>query len=431
MDPSLGLDCVADIRIRDGLVAELGQLEPSAGESLLELAGLLVAPGFIDVHTHLREPGQEWKETLATGTAAAAAGGFSTVFCMPNTVPALDSVVMLEEFWRRARRDAVVRAYPIGTISEGRRGRLSVDYEAMATAGAVGFSDDGDSTIDSGVMRAALKASHRLNLPIMVHCEDPGLIGGSMSEGDTSRNLALCGLPAIAEEISIERDMLLAKETGGWLHVLHVSTVWGSRRIAHMQQAGVNVTAEVMPHHLTMADDWVTGRRDFVNESHREKSRQDVDPDTKVNPPLRTRNDARGLVKALQSGVFGLISTDHAPHAMPEKQGRTFGTAAFGMSASEFALPTMLTLVNDGAISVSTMVNLMSNAPARMWKLPTGSLAPGRPADVVAFDPDEVWAPERSHLVSRSTNTPLLGVPLRGKVKLTLVGGDVRFRDWC
>jgi dihydroorotase len=431
VDPSLALDGVADIRIRDGLVVELGQLEPAPGELPLDLSGLVVAPGFIDVHTHLREPGQEWKETLATGTAAAAAGGFATVFCMPNTTPALDSVVMLDEFWRRVRRDAVVRSFPIGTISEGRRGRQVVDYDAMARAGAVGFSDDGDSTIDSGVMRAALEASRRLNLPVMVHCEDHGLLGGSMSEGETSRLLSLRGLPAIAEEIMIERDMLLAKATGGWLHVLHVSTDWGARRIAQMRQARVHVTAEVMPHHLVMADDWVAGRRDFVNGAIQDPSHEQSDPDTKVNPPLRTREDARGLIKALRGGVFDLVSTDHAPHAMIEKQGRTFGGAAFGMSASEFALPTMLTFVRDGTLSMSEMVRLMCTAPARMWRLPTGSLAPGRPADVVAFDPNETWTPERARLVSRSTNTPLLGVSLQGKVKLTLVGGDIRFRDGC
>lgn len=431
VDPSMGLDSQADIRVRDGVVTEVGCLSPAPSELVLELAGLIVAPGFIDVHAHLREPGQEWKETLATGTAAAAAGGFTTVFCMPNTAPALDSVVEIEEFWRRAKRDAQVRAFPIGTISEQRRGRKAVDYEAMARAGVVGFSDDGDSTIDSGVMWAALEASRASGRPVMVHCEDPGLIGGSMSEGAISRQLSQRGLPAAAEEISIERDMLLAKATGGWLHVLHVSTDWGARRIAQMRREGVHVTAEVMPHHLALADDWVAGRRDFVNGSGSEQGREAAEPDAKVNPPLRTRDDARGLLKALQRGEFDLVSTDHAPHAMHEKQGRTFGAAAFGMSASEFALPTMLSFVQAGSLSMSEMVRLMSTAPGRMWQLPTGSLAPSRPADLVAFDPHEPWTPERDRLVSRGTNTPLLGVLLRGKVKLTLVEGDIRYRDGC
>lgn len=429
VDPSLGLDSVADIRIRNGKIAEIGRLEPLPAEPSLEVDNLIVAPGFIDVHAHLREPGQEWKETLGSGTAAAAAGGFTTVFCMPNTLPALDSVVMVEEFWRRTRRDAQVRAFPIGTISEWRRGMRAVDFDAMANAGVVGFSDDGDATVDSSVMWQALHATRRTGIPVMVHCEDPCLIGGSMSEGETARQLSLKGLPAIAEEITIERDMLLAKATNGWLHVLHVSTDWGARRVAAMREAGANVTAEVMPHHLAMADDWVAGRRDFVGGEQVEHVEQPAEPDTKVNPPLRSRNDARGLLKALQAGVFDLVSTDHAPHAMTEKQGRSMGNASFGMSASEFALPTMLSLVRNDSISLTEMVRLMSTAPARMWGLPTGSLAPGRIADIVVFDPAESWIPERGRLVSRSTNTPLLGVPLKGRVKMTLVEGDVRFRD--
>jgi len=431
VDPSLGLDSVAEVRVRNGVIVEIGHLDPVSGERIFDLENLVVAPGFIDVHAHLREPGQEWKETLATGTAAAAAGGFSTIFCMPNTTPALDSVAAIEEFWRRADRDSQVRAFPIGTISEARRGKRSVDYDALASAGVVGFSDDGDSTIDSGVMWNALDASRRTGLPVMVHCEDPGLLGGPMSDGETSRRLGLKGLPAIAEEISIERDMLIAKATGGWLHVLHVSTAWGARRIAQMRQAGVNVTAEVMPHHLALADDWVAGRRDFVNGEAEHAAGEQAEPDTKVNPPLRGRDDARGLLTALQTGVFDLISTDHAPHAMPEKQGRPFSSAAFGMSAFEFALPTMLSFVRDGSISMLELVRLMSSAPARLWKLPTGSLAPGRPADITVFDPNESWVPERARLVSRSTNTPLLGVRLQGRTKLTLVEGDIRFRDWC
>jgi dihydroorotase len=186
-----------------------------------------------------------------------------------------------------------------------------------------------------------------------------------------------------------------------------------------------------MPHHLALADDWVAGRRDIVNQEPPEAQHERAEPDTKVNPPLRTRDDARGLLKALQHGVFNLVSTDHAPHAMTEKQGRSFGSAAFGMSASEFAMPTMLSFVREGSISLMEMVRLMSTAPARLWNLPTGSLAPGLPADLVVFDPNETWVPKRGALTSRSTNTPLLGVPLQGKVKLTLVEGDTRFRDWC
>ena len=238
VDPANEVDRIVDVRVVDGRIAAVGTLDPEPTERVIDVDGLVVAPGLIDVHVHLREPGQEWKETIGTGTAAAAAGGFTTVFCMPNTEPALDSVMELEELKRRTDRDAVVTVHPIATITEGRRGARAADYDALAAAGAIGFSDDGDTTQDSAIMRASLEASRRLKLPIMVHCEDPSLTGGAMHEGEVSRMLGVRGLAAAAEEIVIGRDLALARVTGGWLHVCHVSTGIGADLIASRQARG-------------------------------------------------------------------------------------------------------------------------------------------------------------------------------------------------
>jgi dihydroorotase len=400
-------------------------------DRVVDVSGLVVAPGLIDVHVHLREPGQEWKETVATGTAAAAAGGFTTVFCMPNTEPALDSVVALEELRRRIKRDALVTVRPIAAISEGRRGQRPVDFDALATAGAVGFSDDGETTGNSGIMRRALEASRVLGLPVMVHCEDPGLVGGAMHEGETSRKIGVRAIPAAAEEVIIARDVALAAVTGGWLHVCHVSTGAGADLVGAAKGQGARVTAEVMPHHLTMTDEWVEGCRQLANvDEPGGPVAMLADPDTKVNPPLRTRSDARRLLKALKQGTIELVATDHAPHARPEKQGSSFLDAAFGLIGSELALPLMLALVRAGEMTLSEVVAYLSVVPARLWGLDAGTLNPGAPADIVVFDPDETWRAEPGQLVSRGANTPLIEMQLRGRAKLTFVGGDERHRAW-
>lgn len=430
VDPSLGLDGRADLRLRNGHVAAIGKLQPEGAETILDVDGLVVTPGWVDVHVHLREPGQEWKETIGTGTQAAAAGGFTTVFCMPNTQPALDSVAVIEELQRRSARDAAVRVHPIATISEGRRGLRPADYEALARAGAVGFSDDGESTADSGIMADALRASARLGVPVMVHCEDPNLIGGAMHEGDVSARLGVKGIPAAAEEIFIERDLALAATTGGWLHACHVSTGKGISEIVRARRAGVKVTAEVMPHHLVMSDAWVGGSRTLELVDGPRVGGAPADPDTKVNPPLRPPSDAAALLAALQAGEFEVISTDHAPHAASEKQGRTLQAAAFGLSGSEFALPSLMALYHAGLLSLNEIVAAISTRPARLWRLPGGTLRPGSIADVTVFDPGERWTPQREMLLSRSTNSPLVGLELQGKTKLTFVQGDVRHRDW-
>jgi dihydroorotase len=431
VDPTRALDGIADVRVRNGVVAAVGLLDPEPAERILDVDGLVVAPGLIDVHVHLREPGQEWKETIQTGTAAAAAGGFTTVFCMPNTEPALDSVVALEELKRRTDRDAQVTVYPIAAVSEGRRGDRPVDFEALAAAGAVGFSDDGDSTRDSAVMRQALEASRSLGVPVMVHCEDPGLVGGAMHEGEASRRIGLPAILAAAEEIIIARDLALAALTGGWLHVCHVSTGVGADLIGAAKRQGTRVTAEVMPHHLVMTDDWVAGCRSMVNvEELAGHVAMVAHADTKVNPPLRSAGDSRRLLNALKQGIVDIVATDHAPHTRPEKQGRSFSSAAFGLAGSEFALPLMMSFVRAGEMTVSDVISCLSTVPARLWGLSTGTLKAGAPADIVVFDPNEPWRVEPERLASRAANTPLVEMELRGRAKMTIVGGDERHRVW-
>jgi dihydroorotase len=293
----------------------------------------------------------------------------------------------------------------------------------------IGFSDDGDSTVDSRVMRRALEASVRLGRPVMVHCEDKGLAaGGVMHEGEVSRRLGIVGIPAEAEEIVIARDLMIAGLTGGWLHVLHVSTGRGAALVRQAKADGVRVTAEVMPHHLLMDEGWVAGDRELRNVTEPiGQSGHPADPNTKVNPPLRATADTRLLLAALKEGVFDVVATDHAPHAAAEKEGRDFASAAFGLSGLELALPLMLALVRAGHLSITDVVRRCSLAPARFLGEPRGSLSPGSPADLIAFDPTERWVVAPETLLTKSKNTPLVGMELQGRVKLTLVGGEERF----
>jgi len=278
-------------------------------------------------------------------------------------------------------------------------------------------------------MRAALEASTRLRLPIMVHCEDKDLAHGAMHEGEVSRRLGLPGIPAEAEEISIARDILIARLTGGWLHVLHVSTGYGAGLVRRAKAEGIHVTAEVMPHHLTMSDGWVDGDRTLHNTDERAGTPgTPADPNTKVNPPLRPVADTVALLAALRDGTFDIVATDHAPHATPEKTGSPFKDAAFGMSGLELALPTMLALVRAGHLTLGELVDKLSTAPARLLGLPGGALAVGESADVVVFDPTERWRVTPESLKTKSPNTPLLGMELQGRTRLTLVGGEERYR---
>jgi dihydroorotase len=430
VDPASGIDAQLDLVVKDGLIADVGVGLQAVGATEFDASGMVVAPGLIDMHVHLREPGFEAKETIASGTEAAAAGGFTGVCCMPNTDPALDSVRTLRDLGERIRRDARVHVWPIAAITKGRRGAEAVDFAALAEAGAIGFSDDGDTTRDSAIMRAALEASRQLDLPVMVHCEDKPLAAGAMHEGDVSRELGISGIPAEAEEIIIARDIMLARLTVGWLHVCHVSTGGGVDLVRQAKRAGIRVTAEVMPHHLVLDAAWVAGRRRLLNTGEPVGSLPDQtpDPQAKVNPPLRTEADTAALLAALQDGTFDIVATDHAPHAVPEKSQSTFENAAFGMGGLELALPIMLALVRAGHLTLTDVINKLSVQPARLLKQELGTLAPGAQADMTIFDPVERWTVSRQTLRSKSANTPLLGMEMEGRVRLTLVGGEEQYR---
>ena len=428
IDPANGIDGPGDVLIRNGKIAAVGVSEHPDGAVRIDATGLIVCPGLIDLHVHLRTPGFEQKETIATGTAAAAAGGFTAVCCMPNTRPALDSVETLNLLAETIAAEASVRVFPIAAISMGRKSEEAVDFDALAAAGAIGFSDDGDSTRDSKLMRAALDASKRLDRPVMVHCEDWTLADGAMNEGDVSRSLGIKGIPAEAEEIIIARDLLLSAMTGGWLHVCHVSTARGAEMIRLAKERGVRVTAEVMPHHLVMTDAWVAGERTMHNTNEPAGAPgAPKDPNTKVNPPLRPESDTKGLLTELQRGTFDIVATDHAPHAEPEKGGSSFEKAAMGMSGLELALPTMLALVRAGHLSLNDVIRWLTIEPAKLLRMPLGTLTPGADADLCIFDPEATWTVTPETLRTKSPNTPLLGMTLQGRVRYTLVQGEVRF----
>lgn len=429
IDPANGFDGPADVLVRDGIIDQVGAIEPVDDVEIYDASGCLVTPGWIDVHVHLRDPGFPAKETLESGTAAAAAGGFTTVACMPNTNPALDNADVISDLVRRAADTGLVRVLPIATITRDRAGDEAADFEAVVVAGAIGWSDDGDTTADSALMRQALEASVRLDRPVIVHCEDKALAAGAMHEGEVSRRLGLPGIPAAAEEIIIVRDLMLAELTGGWLHVCHVSTGRGADLIAEAKRRGVNVTAEVMPHHLVMSDEWVAGSRTLHNTDRLAgEPGQPADPNTKVNPPLRPVADTEALLRHLQAGTFACFGTDHAPHASPEKSGSTFAAAAMGMSGLEFAFPLTLALVEAGHLTLSELVRLWTVEPARILRLDRGSLTMGAPADITVFDPDREWVVAPDALQTKSANTPLLGMTMKGGAVLALVNGMERHR---
>lgn len=424
IDPASGVDRVADVLIDSGRISQVGDgVTAGPATQVVEATGLIVTPGWIDAHTHLRDPGFTYKEDLNTAARAALAGGFVRVCCMPNTNPPLDTAEGILDIIERGSETGI-HIHPIGTITVGRRLQEIAPLEEMARAGAVGFSDDGESTESIEAMRSALRLSSELNLPIMVHCEDPDLLeGGSIHRGSVSEELGDPGVPAEAEEAYIARDITLAEETGGWLHVLHVSTVRGARMVADAKARGVRVTAEVMPHHMTLTDEWVAGRRRFAGEDEIIDIGR-VDTNAKVNPPLRPESDALGLAAFVCDGTFDFIATDHAPHA-PRDKNVPLSQAAFGMSGLELAIPSMVKVIERGELSWPVVVASFTDRPARTLNLPGGTLGVGANADVTIIDPEREWNVEKATLQSKSKNTPLLGMTVRGRAVMTIVEGKI------
>ncbi len=428
VDPANGVDIVGDVLIVDGRIAAVGPDVGQEATEAIDARGLVVAPGLVDVHCHLREPGLEHKETIETGTLAAARGGFTTVCCMPNTEPPLDSAGFIRYVRERAEAVGRVRVLVIGCVTKGRRGQELAELAELAAAGAVAFSDDGEPVADARLMRRALEYASMLGLPIIDHPEDKALsAGGVMHEGWVAARLGLRGVPAAAEEVAVARDISLAALTGGRLHLAHVSTAAALAHVRRARAAGLPVTAEVTPHHLTLTHEAVlTGTGETPGGLA-------YDTNAKVNPPLRTAADVAACVEALADGTLDCIATDHAPHALEDKLCE-FDLAAFGISGLETALALGLGLVQAGRLSLGRLVEALTAGPARALgldrRLPgLGTLSPGAAADLVIFDPEAEWTVEPQGLVSRGKNTPLAGRRLRGRVLTTICNGRVVWQE--
>lgn len=416
LDPAAGFDGPAELLIEDGRIVGYGpECGGADGETLVDLSRFTVAPGFVDLHTHLREPGQEDKETIATGTQAAAAGGFTTVCAMANTDPTIDTASDVAGVLAEARRSAVVRVLPFGTVSKRRRGVELSELVDLASAGAVAFSDDDRPVANSRLMRHALEYSRLVDRPVVDHCEDLELAGEAVvHEGRVAALLGLRGQPAAAEEIAVARDLALARLTGGRLHLAHLSTAGSVELVRQAKGDGLAVTAEATPHHLTLTEDLVAGTDGLLP----------YDANTKVSPPLRSVEDVEAVVQGLIDGTIDAVATDHAPHTLVDKQCE-YDQAASGISGLETALGLCLKLVHEGRMTLIELVERLTSGPARVFRLPYGGLAAGAPADLVIFDPDEQWVVEPRQFLSKGKNTPLGGWALRGRVIATLAEGKL------
>ena len=415
VDPSQNLDEVGDVLLRDGMIVghDRNQGAPTDAD-VVECEGLTIAPGFIDVHCHLREPGREDVETIASGARAAAAGGFTAVCAMPNTDPVTDNQAAVGFVLRQGQRAASARVYPIGAISLGQKGEALAEFGEMVGAGAVAVSDDGKPVVSAQLMRTALEYARTFGIPVADHCEEPTLAkGGAMNEGLVSARLGLKGIPTEAEEIMAIRDILLARRTGGHVHLCHMSTKGSVELIRWGKERSIRVTAEACPHHLSLTDEMVEG----------------YDTNAKMNPPLRSAEDVAALREAVRDGTIDVIATDHAPHHYDEKE-REFADAPNGIVGLETALAVNITwLVATGIIDVPTLVERMSCAPARIFHLPGGTLRKGAIADVSVFDPEATWTVDPKLFRSKGRNSPYAGRELTGRVHATIVGGRVIHRD--
>ena len=427
IDPAQGIDRIADVLISNGKIESV--IDTSSGSApvgyqKIDANGMIVSPGFVDLHTHLRDPGQEWKETISTGTRAAAYGGFTTVCAMPNTDPVQDSASVVLDVIRRSAAYGVVRVLPIGAISLSQEGKQLAPMIELADAGVIGFSDDGNPVADANLMRQALAYSVEVGLPIINHAEDKKIgAGGVMNAGLVATRLGLAGVPSEAETAMVTRDLQLAELTGARLHIPHISTTASIAALRAAKNRGVDVTAEVTPHHLTLNDEWVFGLKGVVPA---QVGRESYDTNTKVNPPLRSRADVDAVIEALSEGLIDVIATDHAPHAETDKV-CTYDEAAHGINALETAFSSVFELVGSSKISLTRLIESLTTGPAQILNRDLGSLKQGFSADVAIIDPDSKWLVNPKEFVSKSANSPLAGVELTGRVVRTIYQGEIVF----
>jgi dihydroorotase len=423
LDPANGVDMTGDVLVEDGVVEAVGAKLEAAGTRIIDATGLVVAPGFIDLHTHLRDPGFEYKETVETGTRAAARGGFTTVCAMPNTEPAMDNRGTVDYVMQRAAEQGLVRVLPIGAVTKGRQGKLLAEFGELADAGCIGFSDDGNPVSDASIMRHALEYASAFGLPVIDHCEDPQMAGGVMHEGWVSTRLGLKGIPSASEENMVARDIALARQTGSHVHIAHLSTAGAVGLVRRAKAEGVRVTAEVTPHHLALT-------HEAVMHPSRASGRADLgigyDTNAKMYPPLRSPEDVAACIEGLEDGTIDAIATDHAPHAVQEKLCE-FDLAANGIVGLETALALSLSAAG---LKMERVVEALTIGPVRALGLDArvpgiGTLSEGAPADIVVFDPRREWTVEPADFASKGKNTPLAGRTLRGVVVATVYGGEV------